>query len=149
MFHVDACTKSTSLLNETRKCIEWLSFCQITLLVKLFIFIFKSPCLKWIVIPWCFVVVPDSTPENVTAVVNGTEVQLRWSEPSGKMNGQLQGYMMEYISPNMEQVNTNMSFNILNCLFCLVYFLVWHIQAYCTCFLNNLNFIPNNVAVCA
>ncbi|XP_056612221.1 tyrosine-protein kinase receptor UFO isoform X1 [Triplophysa dalaica] len=55
--------------------------------------------------------VPDSTPENVTAVVNGTEVQLRWSEPSGKMNGQLQGYMMEYISPNMEQVVVDTGLN--------------------------------------
>ncbi|XP_051534964.1 tyrosine-protein kinase receptor UFO-like [Myxocyprinus asiaticus] len=48
--------------------------------------------------------VPDSAPENVTAVVNGTEVLLRWSEPSGKINGQLQGYMMEYSTPHMEQV---------------------------------------------
>ncbi|XP_048017533.1 tyrosine-protein kinase receptor UFO isoform X2 [Megalobrama amblycephala] len=48
--------------------------------------------------------VPDSAPDNVTVVVNGTEVFLRWSEPSGKINGQLQGYMMEYSAPNMEQV---------------------------------------------
>uniref|UniRef100_A0A8C1WMC9 receptor protein-tyrosine kinase n=1 Tax=Cyprinus carpio TaxID=7962 RepID=A0A8C1WMC9_CYPCA len=40
--------------------------------------------------------VPESAPDNVTAVVNGTEVLLRWSEPPGKMNGQLLGYMMEY-----------------------------------------------------
>uniref|UniRef100_A0A9J8CCQ3 receptor protein-tyrosine kinase n=1 Tax=Cyprinus carpio carpio TaxID=630221 RepID=A0A9J8CCQ3_CYPCA len=48
--------------------------------------------------------VPESAPDNVTAVVNGTEVLLRWSEPPGKMNGQLQGYMMEYSAPNTEQV---------------------------------------------
>uniref|UniRef100_A0A8C2D4J9 receptor protein-tyrosine kinase n=1 Tax=Cyprinus carpio TaxID=7962 RepID=A0A8C2D4J9_CYPCA len=48
--------------------------------------------------------VPESAPDNVTAVVNGTEVLLRWSEPPGKMKGQLQGYMMEYSAPNMEQV---------------------------------------------
>ncbi|XP_067222491.1 tyrosine-protein kinase receptor UFO isoform X2 [Chanodichthys erythropterus] len=48
--------------------------------------------------------VPDSAPDNVTVVVNGTEVFLIWSEPSGKINGQLQGYMMEYSAPNMEQV---------------------------------------------
>ncbi|KAA0702444.1 Tyrosine-protein kinase receptor UFO [Triplophysa tibetana] len=58
-----------------------------------------------------FSLVPDSTPENVTAVVNGTEVQLRWFEPSGKINGQLQGYMMEYISPNMEQVVVDTGLN--------------------------------------
>ncbi|XP_051962828.1 tyrosine-protein kinase receptor UFO [Xyrauchen texanus] len=52
--------------------------------------------------------VPDSSPENVTAVVNGTEVLLRWSEPSGKINGQLQGYMMEYCAPHMQQVVVDM-----------------------------------------
>uniref|UniRef100_A0A8C2D3N6 receptor protein-tyrosine kinase n=1 Tax=Cyprinus carpio TaxID=7962 RepID=A0A8C2D3N6_CYPCA len=46
--------------------------------------------------------VPESAPDNVTAVVNGTEVLLRWSEPPGKMKGQLQGYMMEYSAPNMD-----------------------------------------------
>uniref|UniRef100_A0A8C1WPR2 receptor protein-tyrosine kinase n=1 Tax=Cyprinus carpio TaxID=7962 RepID=A0A8C1WPR2_CYPCA len=51
--------------------------------------------------------VPESAPDNVTAVVNGTEVLLRWSEPPGKMNGQLLGYMMEYSAPNMEQVTTH------------------------------------------
>lgn len=58
---------------------------------------------------WHFicVLVPDSAPDNVTVVVNGTEVILRWSEPPGKMNGQLQGYMMEYSAPNMEQVTTH------------------------------------------
>ncbi|XP_016309534.1 tyrosine-protein kinase receptor UFO-like isoform X2 [Sinocyclocheilus anshuiensis] len=48
--------------------------------------------------------VPDTAPDNVTVVVNGTEVLLRWSQPPGKMNGRLQGYMMEYSAPNMEQV---------------------------------------------
>ncbi|XP_056329024.1 tyrosine-protein kinase receptor UFO [Danio aesculapii] len=48
--------------------------------------------------------VPDSAPENVTAVLNGTEVILRWSEVSGRINGRLQGYMLEYSTPNEEQV---------------------------------------------
>nr|XP_055051835.1 tyrosine-protein kinase receptor UFO [Misgurnus anguillicaudatus] len=48
--------------------------------------------------------VPDSAPENVTAMLNGTEVRLSWSQPSGRINGQLQGYVMEYNAPNMEQV---------------------------------------------
>ncbi|XP_026138759.1 tyrosine-protein kinase receptor UFO-like isoform X1 [Carassius auratus] len=47
--------------------------------------------------------VPDSAPDNVTAVVNGTEVILRWTEPPGKMNGHLQGYRMEYSAPNLGQ----------------------------------------------
>uniref|UniRef100_A0A672LQV4 receptor protein-tyrosine kinase n=1 Tax=Sinocyclocheilus grahami TaxID=75366 RepID=A0A672LQV4_SINGR len=51
--------------------------------------------------------VPNTAPDNVTVVVNGTEVLLRWSEPPGKMNGRLQGYMMEYSAPNMEQVTTH------------------------------------------
>uniref|UniRef100_A0A671RPZ3 receptor protein-tyrosine kinase n=1 Tax=Sinocyclocheilus anshuiensis TaxID=1608454 RepID=A0A671RPZ3_9TELE len=51
--------------------------------------------------------VPDTAPDNVTVVVNGTEVLLRWSQPPGKMNGRLQGYMMEYSAPNMEQVTTH------------------------------------------
>ncbi|XP_067306106.1 tyrosine-protein kinase receptor UFO isoform X2 [Pseudorasbora parva] len=52
--------------------------------------------------------VPDSAPDNVTVVVNGTEVFLRWAQPSGKINGHLQGYMMEYSAPNMEQVMVDM-----------------------------------------
>ncbi|XP_026081794.1 tyrosine-protein kinase receptor UFO-like isoform X1 [Carassius auratus] len=47
--------------------------------------------------------VPDAAPDNVTAVVNGTEVILRWTEPPGKMNGHLQGYRMEYSTPNLGQ----------------------------------------------
>ncbi|XP_022534783.2 tyrosine-protein kinase receptor UFO [Astyanax mexicanus] len=48
--------------------------------------------------------VPDSPPVNVTAVLNGTEVLISWAEPPGKMNGELQGYIIEYSTPNMEQV---------------------------------------------
>ncbi|XP_073780355.1 tyrosine-protein kinase receptor UFO isoform X3 [Danio rerio] len=47
--------------------------------------------------------VPESAPENVTAVLNGTEVILSWSEVSGRINGRLQGYMLEYSTPNEEQ----------------------------------------------
>uniref|UniRef100_A0A8B9J999 receptor protein-tyrosine kinase n=1 Tax=Astyanax mexicanus TaxID=7994 RepID=A0A8B9J999_ASTMX len=48
--------------------------------------------------------VPDSPPVNVTAVLNETEVLISWAEPPGKMNGELQGYIIEYSTPNMEQV---------------------------------------------
>ncbi|KAI4878169.1 hypothetical protein NFI96_011611, partial [Prochilodus magdalenae] len=49
--------------------------------------------------------VPDCPPVNVTGVLNGTdrEVQISWAEPSCSMNGELQGYMIEYSTPNMEQ----------------------------------------------
>ncbi|XP_036380293.1 tyrosine-protein kinase receptor UFO-like isoform X2 [Megalops cyprinoides] len=47
---------------------------------------------------------PDSPPENITAVLNGTEVTVSWTEPSGKLNGQLLGYKLEYSTPNITQV---------------------------------------------
>lgn len=43
--------------------------------------------------------VPENPPVNVTAVLNGTEVLMTWEEPSGKLNGELQGYMVEYSTP--------------------------------------------------
>ena len=48
--------------------------------------------------------VPDSAPVNVSVALNGTEVLLQWDEPIGKLNGDLQGYMVEYSTPHMEQV---------------------------------------------
>ncbi|XP_060731529.1 tyrosine-protein kinase receptor UFO [Tachysurus vachellii] len=48
--------------------------------------------------------VPDSAPVNITAMMNGTEVLIRWAEPDGKINGELQGYMIEYRTPNTQQV---------------------------------------------
>uniref|UniRef100_A0A8C7FKL1 receptor protein-tyrosine kinase n=1 Tax=Oncorhynchus kisutch TaxID=8019 RepID=A0A8C7FKL1_ONCKI len=49
--------------------------------------------------------VPDGPPGNVSGVLNGTEVMVSWEEPDGRMNGDLQGYLLEYSSPNMEQVS--------------------------------------------
>ncbi|XP_075892746.1 tyrosine-protein kinase receptor UFO isoform X1 [Nelusetta ayraudi] len=43
--------------------------------------------------------VPENPPVNVTAVLNGTEMLMTWEEPSGKLNGELQGYMVEYSTP--------------------------------------------------
>uniref|UniRef100_A0A8C5D057 receptor protein-tyrosine kinase n=1 Tax=Gadus morhua TaxID=8049 RepID=A0A8C5D057_GADMO len=48
--------------------------------------------------------VPDSAPSNVSVLLNGTEVLVKWDEPIGKLNGDLHGYMVEYRTPNMEQV---------------------------------------------
>ncbi|KAM3616369.1 uncharacterized protein V6R79_016901 [Siganus canaliculatus] len=47
--------------------------------------------------------VPDNPPVNVTAVLNGTEVLMAWEEPPGKLNGELQGYMVEYSTPAARQ----------------------------------------------
>uniref|UniRef100_A0AAR2L4K9 receptor protein-tyrosine kinase n=1 Tax=Pygocentrus nattereri TaxID=42514 RepID=A0AAR2L4K9_PYGNA len=49
--------------------------------------------------------VPDGAPVNLTAVLNRTEVLIRWAEPAGRINGELQGYRIEYSTINMEQVN--------------------------------------------
>uniref|UniRef100_A0A7N6C3C2 receptor protein-tyrosine kinase n=1 Tax=Anabas testudineus TaxID=64144 RepID=A0A7N6C3C2_ANATE len=49
--------------------------------------------------------VPDNPPVNVTAVLNGTEVLMTWEEPPGKLNGELQGYMVEYSTPGTQQVS--------------------------------------------
>lgn len=42
---------------------------------------------------------------NVTAVLNGTEVLMTWEGPPGKLNGELQGYMVEYSTPAAQQVS--------------------------------------------
>ncbi|XP_070762195.1 tyrosine-protein kinase receptor UFO [Enoplosus armatus] len=43
--------------------------------------------------------VPEHPPVNVTAVLNETEVLMTWEGPPGKLNGELQGYMVEYSTP--------------------------------------------------
>ncbi|TSP46830.1 Tyrosine-protein kinase receptor UFO [Bagarius yarrelli] len=57
--------------------------------------------------PWVIVStnegVPDSAPVNLTAALNGTELLIGWAEPEGKINGKLQGYIIEYNTPNTEQ----------------------------------------------
>lgn len=52
----------------------------------------------------CVFLVPDSAPVNVTAMLNKTELLISWAKPDGKINGELQGYMIEYSTPNTEQV---------------------------------------------
>ncbi|XP_015241129.1 PREDICTED: tyrosine-protein kinase receptor UFO [Cyprinodon variegatus] len=47
--------------------------------------------------------VPENPPANVTAKPNGTEVLLTWDEPPGKLNGVLQGFMVEYSMLNTQQ----------------------------------------------
>ncbi|XP_036411987.1 tyrosine-protein kinase receptor UFO [Colossoma macropomum] len=56
--------------------------------------------------------VPDGAPVNLTAVLNGTEVLIRWAEPAGRINGELQGYRIEYSTPNMEQVVLDVGMDI-------------------------------------
>lgn len=48
--------------------------------------------------------VPDHPPVNVSAALNGTEVLLTWEGPPGKLNGELQGYVVEYGTPGTRQV---------------------------------------------
>ncbi|XP_029964813.1 tyrosine-protein kinase receptor UFO isoform X2 [Salarias fasciatus] len=62
--------------------------------------------------------VPENPPGNVTAVLNGTEVLMAWEEPLGRLNGELQGYMVEYSTPAAQQVvvdtglDTELSINL-------------------------------------
>ncbi|KAI3354022.1 hypothetical protein L3Q82_018584 [Scortum barcoo] len=62
--------------------------------------------------------VPDNAPINMTAVLNGTEVLMTWEEPPGKLNGKLQGYMVEYSTPAAQQfvmdtgLDTELSINL-------------------------------------
>ncbi|XP_060903104.1 tyrosine-protein kinase receptor UFO [Labrus mixtus] len=62
--------------------------------------------------------VPENPPVNVTAVLNGTDVLMVWEEPPGKMNGELQGYMVEYSTPAAPQfvvdagLDTELSINL-------------------------------------
>lgn len=53
----------------------------------------------------CCFSVPDNPPVNTSVVLNGTEVLVAWEQPPGKLNGELKGYMLEYSTPNMEQVS--------------------------------------------
>lgn len=62
--------------------------------------------------------VPENPPVNVTAVLNGTEVLMTWQEPPGKINGELQGYVVEYSTPAQQQItvetglDTELSINL-------------------------------------
>lgn len=49
-----------------------------------------------------WVSVPENPPSNVTATPNGTEVLLAWEVPRGKLNGELQGFLVEYSTPSAE-----------------------------------------------
>uniref|UniRef100_A0A8C6T7W7 receptor protein-tyrosine kinase n=1 Tax=Neogobius melanostomus TaxID=47308 RepID=A0A8C6T7W7_9GOBI len=53
--------------------------------------------------------VPENPPVNVSAVLNGTEVLMAWQKPPGKMNGELQGYLVEYSTPAQQQVSMRLS----------------------------------------
>ncbi|XP_063061771.1 tyrosine-protein kinase receptor UFO [Engraulis encrasicolus] len=44
--------------------------------------------------------VPYTPPVNVTAVLNGSEILVRWAGPVGPINGNLLGYLMEYRNHN-------------------------------------------------
>lgn len=48
---------------------------------------------------------PENPPVNVTAVLNGTEVLMTWEGPPGKLNGELQGYVVEYSTASAQQVS--------------------------------------------
>ncbi|KAJ8402184.1 hypothetical protein AAFF_G00370490 [Aldrovandia affinis] len=63
--------------------------------------------------------VPDNPPKNVSTVSNGTEVMVSWTQPSGRLNGHLLGYRLEYNTPNMTQavlldtgLSTELSINL-------------------------------------
>lgn len=62
--------------------------------------------------------VPENPPVNVTAVLNGTEVLMMWEGPPGRLNGELQGYMVEYSTPAEQQfivdtgLDTDLSINL-------------------------------------
>uniref|UniRef100_A0A8C7YBX2 receptor protein-tyrosine kinase n=1 Tax=Oryzias sinensis TaxID=183150 RepID=A0A8C7YBX2_9TELE len=49
--------------------------------------------------------VPENPPSNVTATPNGTEVLLAWEVPRGKLNGELQGFLVEYGTPSAQRVS--------------------------------------------
>ncbi|XP_056296945.1 tyrosine-protein kinase receptor UFO [Pseudoliparis swirei] len=51
--------------------------------------------------------VPENSPVNVSAVLNGTEVLLTWEGPPGRMNGELQGYLVEYSTPASHQLTVD------------------------------------------
>ncbi|XP_068441313.1 tyrosine-protein kinase receptor UFO [Clinocottus analis] len=51
--------------------------------------------------------VPENPPVNVSAALNGTEVLLTWEEPPGKLNGELQGYLVDYSTPAAHQLTVD------------------------------------------
>lgn len=55
------------------------------------------------------ITVPENPPVNVTAVLNGTEVLMAWEGPPGRLNGELQGYTVEYSTPAAQQVSRGRS----------------------------------------
>ncbi|KAG9348368.1 hypothetical protein JZ751_002103 [Albula glossodonta] len=62
--------------------------------------------------------VPTDPPMNITAILNGTEMLVSWARPTGRLNGHLVGYRLEYSTPNVEQavldagLNTDLSINL-------------------------------------
>ncbi|XP_075957055.1 tyrosine-protein kinase receptor UFO [Anarhichas minor] len=62
--------------------------------------------------------VPENPPVNVSAALNGTEVLVTWEGPPGKLNGELQGYLVEYSTPATQQfivntaLDTELSINV-------------------------------------
>ncbi|KAL2095967.1 hypothetical protein ACEWY4_008115 [Coilia grayii] len=53
--------------------------------------------------PWVSLTTAEgvpSPPVNVTAVLNGSEILVKWAEPEGPINGHLLGYRMEYSNHN-------------------------------------------------
>uniref|UniRef100_A0A8C7Y6Q1 receptor protein-tyrosine kinase n=1 Tax=Oryzias sinensis TaxID=183150 RepID=A0A8C7Y6Q1_9TELE len=58
--------------------------------------------------------VPENPPSNVTATPNGTEVLLAWEVPRGKLNGELQGFLVEYGTPSTVStgLDTALSINL-------------------------------------
>ncbi|XP_061137790.1 tyrosine-protein kinase receptor UFO [Syngnathus typhle] len=62
--------------------------------------------------------VPDEAPGNVTALGNDSRVLLAWEEPSGKLNGDLRGYLVELSAPTVNQfvldagLDTELSINL-------------------------------------
>ncbi|KAJ8256621.1 hypothetical protein COCON_G00187730 [Conger conger] len=62
--------------------------------------------------------VPEGPPVNLSTLLNGSEVQVSWAPPPGKLNGHLQGYTLEYSTPSLEQavleagLNTSLSINL-------------------------------------
>ncbi|XP_029622579.1 tyrosine-protein kinase receptor UFO, partial [Salmo trutta] len=56
------------------------------------------------IIPFCvYLTVPEAAPDNVSGLFNGTDVIASWSKPPGRLNGQILGYRVEYLTANMSQ----------------------------------------------
>ncbi|XP_037320238.2 tyrosine-protein kinase receptor UFO [Pungitius pungitius] len=62
--------------------------------------------------------VPENPPVNVSVALNGTDVLVTWEQPAGKLNGELQGYLVEYSTPVTHQLiadtglDTELSINL-------------------------------------